>query len=152
MMKTLLPLAIAALAFAADPPGYNQYTTQQLDSKGQELKGKMKDGLASETLSSYGNHSVMAIHREATGQSEYHEKQADVIMVRKGEGSLVIGGKVVDGKTTAPNEIRGSGIEGGEAHPLRAGDVVHIPPRTPHQVVLKKGQSIDYVALKVDAQ
>ena len=73
-------------------------------------------------------------------------------MVRKGEGSLIIGGKVVDGKTTAPNEIRGSGIDGGETHPLKAGDVVHIPPRTPHQVVLKKGQSIDYVALKVDAQ
>ena len=46
----------------------------------------------------------------------------------------------------------GSGIDGGETHPLKAGDVVHIPPRTPHQVVLKKGQSIDYVALKVDAQ
>jgi mannose-6-phosphate isomerase-like protein (cupin superfamily) len=152
MTKTLLPLAMAALAFAADPPGYNHYTTQQLDSKGQQLQGKMKDGLASETLSDYGNHSVMAIHREATGQAEYHEKQADVIMVRKGEGTLVVGGKVVDGKTTAPNEIRGSKIDGGETHPLKAGDVVHVPARTPHQVVLKKGQKIDYVALKVDAQ
>jgi mannose-6-phosphate isomerase-like protein (cupin superfamily) len=152
MKNTFLPLAVAALAFGADPAGYDHFTAQQLDSKAQDLQGKMKDGLASDTLASYGNHSVLAVHREATGQAEYHEKQADVIVVRKGEGSLVVGGKVVGGKTTAPNEIRGTGIEGGETHPLKAGDVVHIPPRTPHQVVLKKGQKIDYVALKVDAQ
>jgi mannose-6-phosphate isomerase-like protein (cupin superfamily) len=151
-MKILVPLFAATLLMAADPAGYNHFTAQQLNAKAQELHGKVKDGLASETVGNWGNHSMLAVHREKTGQSEYHEKQADIIVVRSGEGSITIGGKVVDGKTTAPNEIRGSGIEGGETHPLKPGDVVHVPPRTPHQVILKPGQKIDYVALKVDAQ
>lgn len=151
-MKILLGVLTAALAVAADPAGYSQYTAKQLTDKEQELHGKMQSGLASEKLGDWGNHQVMAVHREATGQAEYHETQADVIMVRKGEGSLVVGGKVVDGKTTAPGEIRGEKIDGGETHEIKAGDVIHIPPKTPHQVVLKKGQKIDYVALKVDAK
>jgi quercetin dioxygenase-like cupin family protein len=152
MKKLFLTLIPAALLSAADPSGYHHFTGQQLNEKEQQLHAKMQNGLASEVLANYGNHQIMTIHREATGQAEFHEKQADVIVVRKGEGTLMVGGKVINGKTTAPNEIRGEGIEGGEAHPLKAGDVVHVPPRTPHQVVLKPGQKIDYVALKVDAQ
>ena len=64
----------------------------------------------------------------------------------------LIGGKILDGKTTAPNEIRGTSIEGAELHPLKAGDVMHIPMKTPHQVMLETGQTIDYLAIKVDAK
>jgi mannose-6-phosphate isomerase-like protein (cupin superfamily) len=139
-------------AMAADSASYSLYSSKQLDDKAQELHGKMQSGLASETLGDWGNHSVLAVHREQSGQAEYHENQADVIMIRKGEGSMVLGGKVVNGKTTAPGEIRGDKIEGGETREVKAGDVIHIAPKTPHQVVLKKGQKIDYVALKVDAK
>jgi mannose-6-phosphate isomerase-like protein (cupin superfamily) len=149
-LPTLTVLAFAALA--ADPASYNHYTAKQLDDKAQELHGKMQAGLASETIGDFGNHSLLAVHREATGQAEYHESQADVIMIRKGEGSMVLGGKVVNGKTTAPGEIRGDSIDGGETRDVKAGDVIHIAPKTPHQVVLKKGQKIDYVALKVNAK
>jgi mannose-6-phosphate isomerase-like protein (cupin superfamily) len=151
-MKLLLGLAALAAAFAADPAGYSHYTAKQLTDKEQVLRDRMKSGLASETLGSWGNHSVVTVHREQSGQAEYHEKQADVIMIRKGEGSMIVGGKVVDGRNIAPDEIRGEKIEGGETHELKAGDVIHIPPKTPHQVILKKGQKVDYVAIKVDAQ
>ena len=46
-------------------------------------------------------------------------------MVRRGSGTVVIGG----GKTTAPGEIRGESIEGGELHELKEGSTVHVPPQ-----------------------
>lgn len=49
----------------------------------------------------------MVIHRESSGQAEWHEKQADLFIVESGEATLVVGGTVVDPKTTEPNEIRG---------------------------------------------
>ena len=63
-----------------------------------------------------------------------------------------IGGKIVNGQTTAPDEIRGTSIEGGEKQTLRAGDIVHVPAKTPHQVLLDRGQLVDYLVLKVDSQ
>ena len=95
----------------------------------------------------------MKTRREASsGQSELHEKQADLIVVQSGQAAIVIGGKIVNGKTTAANEIRGTSIEGGERQALKTGDVVHVPAKTPHQVLLDAGQSLDYVVLKVDSQ
>jgi mannose-6-phosphate isomerase-like protein (cupin superfamily) len=151
-MRTFPGFLTVAVALAADSAPYKHITDRQLTDKGQELHGKMQAGLASETLGDWGNHQVVAAHREATGQAEYHENQADVIVVRKGAGSMVIGGKVVNGKTTAPGEIRGEKIDGGQTIDLKPGDVIHIAPKTPHMVVLKKGQKIDYIALKVDAK
>jgi len=65
--------------------------------------------------------------------------------------TIVIGGKIVKGKTTAADEIRGTSIGGEERQALRAGDVAHIPMKTAHQVLLAAGQRLDY-ALKVDSQ
>lgn len=146
-MKKLLFLVPAVLLLAADPAGFGHF-------EGATIKAKMatlKSGV-SETLGNWGNHQLLIIHRDSTGQAEFHETQADVIIVRAGAGSIKIGGKIPDGKTTAPNEIRGSVIEGAEVHPLKEGDVMHIPAKTPHQVMLEAGQTIDYVAIKVDAK
>lgn len=116
------------------------------------LKGKMKDGVASETLGNWGNHSFMVIRRDADGQAEFHETQADIIIVRAGSATMKIGGKVVGGKTTAPGEIRGTSIEGGEIVQLNPGDVIHVNPKTPHQALLKKGQTVEYMTVKVDSK
>jgi mannose-6-phosphate isomerase-like protein (cupin superfamily) len=151
MKKNVLFLCAFALA-AAGPAGVDHWTAQQLKEDSQALAGKLKDGLASQTLAKWGNHLVMIVHREATGQSEFHETQADIIIVRSGSGSIITGGSVEGGKTTAPGEIRGTGIKGGQKQALHTGDVVHIPPKTPHQVILGAGEKIEYLAVKVDAQ
>ncbi len=151
MKKTLLFLSACALG-AAVGAGTDHWTSQQLSERSKSLAGKVKDGLASETLGKWGNHSIMIVHREATGQSEFHENQADIIIVRNGSGNIILGGSVQGGKTTTPGEIRGSGISGGEKQALHTGDVVHIPPKTAHQVMLAPGEKIEYFAVKVDAQ
>jgi mannose-6-phosphate isomerase-like protein (cupin superfamily) len=151
LKKLLLTLPTLAL-YAAAPSGFNEWTASDLKAKAAQLKGAMKNGLGSETVANWGTHQMVVIHREKSGQSELHEKQADVIVVRRGSGTVVIGGTIVGGKTTAPGEIRGESIEGGELHELKEGSILHVPPQTAHQVILKAGQTIDYLAIKADGK
>ena len=153
MKKTFLILVPMFAAIAAVPAGYEHWTAEQFATHEKALHKAMKDGLASETLGNWGNHLLLKTRREASsGQAELHETQADLIIVQGGSATFIIGGKVVGGKTSAPNEIRGTSIEGGEKQALKAGDVLHIPAKTPHQMLLDPGQTLDYIVLKVDTQ
>jgi len=75
---------------------------------------------------------VHASRRDGAGQAEVHAKDADIIYVLDGTATLVTGGTVVEPKTTAPDEVRGRGIEGGETRNLARGDVLIVPAGTPH--------------------
>ena len=152
MKKTLLIFISAFMAFAAVPAGYVHWTAEQFRAHEKALHKAMKDGLASETLGSWGNHLLLKTRREASsGRAELHEKQSDLIIVQSGQATIIIGGKILNGQTTAPNEIRGTSIEGGARQALKAGDVVHVPVGIPHQVV-DTSQAFDYIVLKVDSQ
>jgi mannose-6-phosphate isomerase-like protein (cupin superfamily) len=140
---------LISLLLAAD--GGQMFSSQQIEAKAGELHRKVKDGLASETLGNWGNYSLLAAHREASGQAELHEKQSDILIIRDGGADLILGGRITDGKSTAPNEVRGTKIEGGETRHVKAGDVIQIPPRTPHQMILRNGGRIDYLAVKIDS-
>ncbi len=50
---------------------------------------------------------------------QYHANQADVFFVQSGEATLVVGGELVDGKTSAPNEMRAPSIKGGSEKETR---------------------------------
>jgi len=78
------------------------------------------------------NYKVHASHRDAAGMAEVHTKDTDIIYVLDGTATFVTGGAVIDGSTTAPDEIRGKGIDGGETRKLNKGDVIIVPNGTPH--------------------
>ena len=84
--------------------------------------------------------SANVIYRTGNSGSEIHEKLADFIFVREGEGNILIGGKLVGGQTTATDEIRGDSIEGGTVYPVTTGDTIYIPANTPHQFFVEKGK------------
>lgn len=75
---------------------------------------------------------VHASRRDAPGLAEVHLFETDVIYVLEGRATFVTGGAVVEPKTTAPGEIRGSFIDGGSERELGPGDVAIVPPNTPH--------------------
>jgi uncharacterized protein GlcG (DUF336 family)/quercetin dioxygenase-like cupin family protein len=79
------------------------------------------------------NYMVHASRREKPGQAEVHTKDADVIYVLQGSATFITGGEAVDGKTIAPDEIRGSSINGGETRKITKGDVIIVPHGVPHQ-------------------
>src|SRR5689334_25372102 len=75
---------------------------------------------------------VHASRREKPGMAEIHTKDADIVYVLDGTATLVTGGSAVDAKVTEADELRGSSINGGEAHQLRKGDVIIVPAGVPH--------------------
>ncbi|HSD62099.1 MAG TPA: heme-binding protein [Burkholderiales bacterium] len=75
---------------------------------------------------------VHASRREKPGLVEVHEHETDVVYVLEGTATLVTGGRPVDPKVIAPGEIRAPDVVGGEIRKLAKGDVVVIPPNTPH--------------------
>ncbi len=83
---------------------------------------------------------VHASRRVDPGQAEIHTLDTDVIYVVDGSATLVTGGKAIDTKMIAPNEIRGSRIEGGEEHHITKGDAIIIPNGVPHQFTSVTGE------------
>lgn len=79
-----------------------------------------------------GGFAVNASRRDSPGEVEVHQKDADIMYVLKGSATIVTGGTLLDGKTVAPDEIRGSQLNGGETYKLIAGDVLIIPHGQPH--------------------
>jgi uncharacterized RmlC-like cupin family protein len=124
---------------AADIQGRGRALSQRLDA----------NKVASETIATVGNRSFLVAHREGSGLAEVHDTQADIIMISSGQVTMVYGGTVVDGKTTAPGEIRGASIQGGTEALLGPGDVLHIPAKIPHQMKLASGAQVTYFVAKV---
>jgi len=91
------------------------------------------------------NYMVHASRREKPGQAEIHTKDADVIYVLQGSATFVTGGKAVDAKTTAPDELRGSSIRNGETREIAKGDVVIVPHGVPHQFLTVTDPFLYYV-------
>ena len=89
-----------------------------------------------------------ASHRDNGGEAEIHDHETDIIYVLEGSATLVTGGNVVAGRTTAPGETRGSGIEGGETRQISRGDVIIVPQGTPHWFKDVEG-AINYYVVKV---
>lgn len=83
---------------------------------------------------------VHASRRVEPGQAEIHTLDTDVIYVVDGSATLVTGGKAVGTKEVAPNEIRGTRIEGGDEHRIAKGDVIIIPNGVPHQFTEVSGE------------
>jgi len=114
-------------AMSGDPaPGVSYWERSKVDdafSKGAVLF----DG------SDGRNYMVHASRRETPGQAEIHTKDADVIYVLQGNATFITGGEAIDAKTTEPNELRGSGINGGERRKIAKGDVIIVPHGVPHQ-------------------
>ena len=85
-----------------------------------------------EPLVENGLYKVHASRREAPGMAEVHARDTDIIYVLEGSATIVTGGQVVDGKTTATDEIRGRSIAGGTARRLAKGDLFIVPNGVPH--------------------
>jgi len=156
-MKAAIRLITAVLfvapVLAADPPGFALWSAAQLKQRDEALSTKVgADHSARETLADYGDHRFRLLYRDADGLPEQHDRIIDVVIVQSGEGTLLLGGKMINAKASSgAGEYLGTGIEGGERHPLAAGDVVHIPAKIPHSFLVPTGKHITYVLVKFPA-
>jgi quercetin dioxygenase-like cupin family protein len=139
-MKRLFTAALALLATgtlgAADDSGVTFIGHEQVAKGG--------------SLATAPNLSITVAHRTEAGMAEVHDKETDTFYVLAGAATIVTGGKMLGGSTTGPGQQRGTGIDGGEARQLSAGDVMVIPAGVPHWFK-EVPSSIDYYVVKVIA-
>jgi mannose-6-phosphate isomerase-like protein (cupin superfamily) len=155
MKAAILFLAAGLLVvpvLAPDPVGFAMWKQEELKQRDEALSKKVgPDHSARETLADYGDHRFRLLYRDADGVPEQHDNTVDVVIVQSGEGTLVLGGKMVNLTARGIGEYVGTGIEGGERHALAPGDLVHIPAKIPHNFVIAKGKHITYVLVKFPA-
>ena len=156
-MNPYLSLAFLSVlipaAFGADPDGFAIWKPAELRDRQTALHAKVgPDNSARETLGNYGNHMVRMLHRVADGAPEYHQSFIDMWIVVSGGGTLVVGGTLVDPKPLGgEGDLTGTSINGGERHEVAQGDIIHIPPRTAHEVLVPSGKQITYLRVAIPA-
>ena len=151
-MRLLLLCVFAATVFAADPAGFTLWKAGDLKDQGKALESKLgPDHAARATLGDYGNHSMRLLHRMADGTPEMHDEFSDLFIILSGQGTIVVGGAIANQKVLprSPGEYTGTRIEGGEHHAVSAGDMIHIPVKTPHVFLVAKGQNITYIRVAI---
>jgi quercetin dioxygenase-like cupin family protein len=112
------------------------------------------------------NVGVGVVHRAKTSGKDVpggieHSQITEVYHVISGNGTLVTGGTLSDPKEVPPNNevvtvlngpsTGGTGIQGGVSRKLGPGDVVIIPPNTPHWFSEITTDQIVYLVVRVDS-
>ena len=153
-LRILTAVLLVTPVFAADPPGFALWKSSELKQRDLALSKKVgPDHSARETLADYKSHRFRFLYRDADGFPEQHDNIVDVVFVQSGEGTLLLGGKVLGLKAgSGAGEYVGTSIEGGDRHPLGPGDVIHIPPKIPHSFLVPKGKHLTYVLVKFPGQ
>lgn len=143
-IATLVPLVSLRSADPATPVYWSAAQTRELDKTAASRLNKAA-GLGTSRLMD----SAFILYREGNSQAEIHTEQADFIFFREGEGAVIVGGKIVNGRPSGPGEIRGESIEGGMRYPVKAGDSIFVPKGAPHQFWLEPGQHFTATIVKV---
>jgi quercetin dioxygenase-like cupin family protein len=90
--------------------------------------------------------------RRGTGPAEWHDHTNHIFIVVEGEATIVTGGKLVDAKRTAADQMQGTSIEGGETHHLTKGDIITIPAKTPHWWKEIPSKTIAYYGVNIESE
>src|SRR5438046_7449134 len=98
---------VVSLAFMAATAGLPTAVTYVPHDK---VAATMAKGGA--IIEDHGGLRVLA-QRRGTGEAEVHQKTNHVFIIVDGEATFVTGGSLIDSKQTAPDQLRGSGIQGG---------------------------------------
>lgn len=155
LLKFCFLFVLAVLIASAQetaPEGFQHWTAASLAQMAHELKTEAAGNphhIATRRLADFPNDLFMLSHREVDGVVEWHETQADIFLVQSGTATLIVGGTMVGGDTIEPHEKRNGKIEGGTRKQLSAGDVVRIPPKVPHQILLDGAKEFTYFVIKV---
>ena len=147
-----MAIGLALPLLAAGPSGYKYWSAAELKGYEKTLGSKITatNKIAiDDKIIDFGSYFAAMVHREGNAPAEMHESWADVYLISSGSGTLEVSGTIPGGTRTAPGEIRGPSIVGGTRQKLAPGDVVHIPAKTPHNVLIEPGGQITYFILKV---
>src|SRR5262249_14830077 len=71
-------------------------------------------------------------YRPGVGPASVHEREAELFYVLDGTATAVTGGKLINERRTNPDNLTGTGIDGGTSQRVGKGDFIMVPPGVPH--------------------
>ncbi len=145
---------IEAVNLNDDPPtGFVFWPSAEVETIANRLEREIGDhAMVYETVRNDDGHSVYFVLRGLTGQAEFHETEADLYVVHRGNATFVIGGELIDAELLPRKQQRGSSIRNGNRHALAPGDIIHVPVATPHQIIVPPGQTFLYTLVKFNEE
>jgi len=143
-MKTLQMLAIViTLGVLVNADGVPTVVTYVPNSKVTEVMTKGGEIVNDKGL-------VILANRRGSGEVEVHDKTNHIFIIVEGEATFVTGGTLVGAKNTAPGQTRATGMNGGQTHQLKKGDVITVPAKTPHWWKEVSTKTIAYYAINTE--
>jgi len=142
------------------PQEYLHWDAQAFAEMGAELQGRLAGGVGifgtqfvfERVLpaAEHRPHNMSIVYRRGYTQPEIHEEKWDMYVIVDGSGTVLVGGQrtnwINDGR---PAEEQHPGLSGAQAFEVTKGDIVHVPARVWHQVVLGPEQSMTYALINV---
>jgi mannose-6-phosphate isomerase-like protein (cupin superfamily) len=149
LISLVMMAAVVVPCYALQGKKVEVFSNKDIASQLSSLAQKAKpSGSSGATLGDYKSHAIKLSVRTGSGGAEIHAHYDDIFVVTEGQATLVTGGTVLDGKTSADGETAGSKIQNGTSQTIAKGDVVHIPAGTPHQLLLD-GNIFSAIVIKV---
>jgi mannose-6-phosphate isomerase-like protein (cupin superfamily) len=151
-IRGIVMAAVFTLGAFGASTGVDYYSASSLKGEAGKLAAKTKPGSNSPTVNpvaKYPHDYTLLVYRNANGSAEMHEHESDLYVVLDGEATLMSGGKMEQQHTKSEGEYLGTGISGGHAQKLTKGDIVHISPNIPHQLLIEQGNTFSYFVVKV---
>lgn len=149
---TFLATVFAASAAAQPTPLTTQFMSDKdimglIDKAKADRKGDAP--LVPEPILLLAPYKAQLEYRPGTAPAALHEKDAELFVVLQGTGDIVTGGKLVDEKRLNAANLSGSSIAEGASHSVVKGDMLLVPPNTPHQVIPSGGAPIVVMTMHV---
>jgi mannose-6-phosphate isomerase-like protein (cupin superfamily) len=129
-------LAFTSAGFAQQAPAEPKTYASAADVAALLAKAKAdhKDGqpIVTERILQLAPYNANLEYRASVGNAAVHEKEAEVFYVIEGSATMVTGGKLTEEKRANPENLNGTGIEGGISRTVSKGDFIIVPENTPH--------------------
>ncbi len=88
--------------------------------------------LTSEYIAALAPYHVNLEYRTTPTAPAVHLKEAELIYVMQGSGTLIVGGTMENAKPTKPGNLGGTAVSGGTSEPLAPGNFALVPEGVPH--------------------
>ncbi|MDE3197050.1 MAG: cupin domain-containing protein [Acidobacteriota bacterium] len=136
-MRLLVGIFVIASAWAQTPGGATIKTfasSAQIQDLIANAKRIHKPGqpLVSQPIVRFAPYVASLEYRTAVGPAAVHETESEMFYVIEGAGTLVTGGKLVNAERKNSANVNGTAIEGGTSQAVAKGDMIMVPPNTPH--------------------
>ncbi|HWR49971.1 MAG TPA: hypothetical protein VN428_02620 [Bryobacteraceae bacterium] len=144
---------IAALMLSLISPA-DPSEVPQVTMSGQQVKALLgslpRDAAGSNKLLADRKNYRLSVARVADrdGPAEVHESVADIFVVLRGSGKLMLGGELVGGREVRPGERQAPRASGAKEIELKVGTIVEVPSKVAHQI-LAKGTEVCYLVIKI---